>query len=73
MTIQDVGSLGELIAAVATIAPLAYLAIQIRQSTTSTRTGIDQEIVSTSIGLGNTFARDAAVAEFDVYALASDT
>ena len=32
MTIQDVGSLGELVAAVATLGTLAYLAIQIRQS-----------------------------------------
>ena len=33
MTIQDLGSLGELIAAVATILTLGYLAIQIRQNT----------------------------------------
>ncbi len=33
MTIQDLGSLGEFIAAIATIATLAYLAIQIRQNT----------------------------------------
>jgi hypothetical protein len=33
VTIQDVGSIGELIAAIATIATLAYLAIQIRGNT----------------------------------------
>jgi len=33
ITIQDLGSIGELIAAIATIATLAYLAIQIRQNT----------------------------------------
>ena len=33
MTIQDLGSIGELVAASATIATLAYLAIQIRSST----------------------------------------
>ena len=33
MTIQDLGSIGELIAAVATVATLAYLALQIRQNT----------------------------------------
>ncbi len=33
MTIQDLGSLGELIAAVATVATLVYLALQIRQNT----------------------------------------
>lgn len=35
MTIQDVGSVGELIAAIATVATLAYLALQIRQNTRS--------------------------------------
>lgn len=37
MTIQDLGSLGELIAAIATVATLGYLAIQIRQNTRSLR------------------------------------
>ncbi len=32
MTIQDLGSIGELIAAIATVATIAYLAIQIRAS-----------------------------------------
>ena len=32
MTIQDLGSIGELIAAVATLATLVYLAVQIRQN-----------------------------------------
>jgi hypothetical protein len=33
MTVQDLGSIGELIGAIATVATLAYLALQIRQST----------------------------------------
>lgn len=33
MTIQELGSLGELIAAIATVVTLAYLAVQIRQNT----------------------------------------
>ena len=37
MTIQDLGSIGELIAAIATIATLGYLAVQIRQNTLSNR------------------------------------
>ena len=37
MTIQDLGSIGELVAAIATIATLAYLAVQIRQNTLSNR------------------------------------
>jgi hypothetical protein len=32
VTIQDIGSIGELIAAIATVATLAYLALQIRQN-----------------------------------------
>jgi hypothetical protein len=37
MTIQDLGSVGELIAAIATVATLIYLALQIRQNTNATR------------------------------------
>jgi hypothetical protein len=37
VTIQELGSIGELIAAVATIATLGYLALQIRASVGSTR------------------------------------
>ncbi len=63
MSIQDLGSLGELIAAIATIATLVYLAIQIRQNTTSSRTATYQNIVSTGIELGITFARDESFAD----------
>jgi hypothetical protein len=34
VTIEQVGSIGELIAAIATVATLAYLALQIRQNST---------------------------------------
>ncbi len=37
MTIQDLGSIGELLAAIATIATLAYLAVQLRHNTASVR------------------------------------
>ncbi len=37
LSIQDLGSIGELVAAVATIATLIYLAIQIRHNTNQTR------------------------------------
>ena len=37
MTIQDWGSIGELVAAIATVATLAYLALQIRANTRSAR------------------------------------
>ena len=37
MTVQDLGSLGELIAAVATVTTLVYLAIQLKQNTRELR------------------------------------
>jgi hypothetical protein len=37
VTIQELGSLGELVAALATVATLIYLALQIRQNTLATR------------------------------------
>jgi len=37
VTIQDLGSIGELVAAVATVVTLAYLALQIRQHSNSSR------------------------------------
>jgi len=37
VTIQDLGSIGELVAAVATVATLAYLAVQISQNTRALR------------------------------------
>jgi hypothetical protein len=46
VTIQDLGSIGELIAAIATVATLAYLAVQIRRNTTSVRATSRLEIAS---------------------------
>jgi hypothetical protein len=43
VTIQDLGSLGELIAAVATVATLGYLAVQIRQNTRATHAASVQD------------------------------
>ena len=42
MTIQDFGSIGELVAAIATVATLFYLAMQIRQGTRATRAASNQ-------------------------------
>jgi hypothetical protein len=46
VTIQDLGSLGELIAAVATVATLVYLAVQIRQNTKSVRASSRLDVAS---------------------------
>jgi hypothetical protein len=44
LTVQDLGSIGELVAAVATVATLAYLAIQVRQNTRALRSSTFQQI-----------------------------
>ncbi len=43
MTLQDLGSIGEFVAAIATLVTLVYLAAQIRQNTRSVRTSAFQE------------------------------
>ena len=49
MTIQDLGSLGELIAAVATVATLVYLAIQLKQNTLALRSQTFQPVSYTHL------------------------
>jgi hypothetical protein len=55
VTIQDLGSIGELVAAVATVATLVYLALQIRGNTVVARAeakrGAQSAGVSTSFGI----------------------
>jgi hypothetical protein len=46
VTIQDLGSIGEFIAAIATVATLGYLAAQIRQSTKQARLTASRELGS---------------------------
>ena len=45
MTVQDLGSIGELLAAIATIATLVYLGVQVRQNTRALRSSTFQDIV----------------------------
>jgi len=47
MTIQEFGSIGELLAAMGTIATLAYLGIHIRRSTVATRAASFHAITDT--------------------------
>lgn len=44
VTIQDLGSIGEFLAAIATIATLVYLAVQVRQNTRALRSSTFQNI-----------------------------
>jgi len=46
MSLQDLGALGEFIAAIATLVTLAYLAVQIRQNTKSIRASTFHDAVS---------------------------
>ncbi len=57
MTIQDFGSIGELIAAVATVATLAYLAVQIRQNTKTVRASAHHAMIETANSIAFEFAR----------------
>ena len=43
MSLQDLGNLGELIAAVATVLTLAYLAVQLKQNTNALRSQTFQQ------------------------------
>jgi hypothetical protein len=46
LTLQDLGSLGELIGGIAVVASLIYLALQIRQNTRSTHASMAQSVYS---------------------------
>ena len=61
MTIQDLGSIGELLAAIATIATLGYLALQLRQNTATVRgaSAASQSVITNSVN--TLLAQDAEV------------
>ena len=62
MTIQDLGSIGELIAAIATIATLGYLAVQLRHSTATARAGTTAAHSQASISINALIAQNPEVA-----------
>ena len=61
MTIQDLGSIGELIAAVATIATLGYLALQMRQNTATVRGASAASHAASNQVLNSLLAQDLEV------------
>lgn len=70
MTIQDWGAIGEIIGAIAVVASLIYLAIQIRQNTRqiadsadATRLAAFERNVEASIRIRELLSRDEALAE----------
>ncbi len=62
MTIQDLGSLGELIAAIATLITLVYLALQIRANTRSFRLAAQESTTAASSRFRDALIRDPEVA-----------
>ena len=61
MSIEELGSIGELVAAVATVLTLAYLAMQIRQSASATKANIRQAIAELQLGFLNTRSSDPVI------------
>ena len=49
MTLEDLGNLGEFVAAIGVIASLVYLALQIRQNTASLRSSTHQQLAQLSV------------------------
>ena len=78
MTFQDLGSIGELIAAVATLITLAYLALQLKQNTTALKSqtfqqsSMDMSLTANSISSDGDLAKIIIKAENGLTALSSD-
>ena len=70
MTIQDYGSIGELVAAFATIATLGYLAVQIRHSTKAARRGALHDVVVCSQAVRSHYISNPDVAALYLRGLA---
>ena len=62
MTIEALGSIGELVAAIATIATLFYLAMQIRHSSEATRGASQQALIDTSFDASWELGRNVELA-----------
>ncbi len=63
MALEDLGNIGEFVAAIGVIVSFVYLAVQIRQNTRSIRSSAYQSAVASSVEMGNTWAVDGSLAE----------
>ena len=79
MTIQDWGAIGEIVGAIAVVASLVYLAIQIRQNTQQIASGTEanklaafERNVESSIAVRDMLIRDPALAELFLRGLAAE-
>ncbi len=66
MTLQDLGNVGEFIAAIGVVVSLVYLAFQIRQNTRSVRAASYHAVVTNLSNLSAAVGRDAPVADLFV-------
>ena len=62
MTIEELGSLGEVVGAIGVIVSLAYLAIQIRQNTRTVRSASFQEAIRDVLEITDALAMDPDLA-----------
>jgi hypothetical protein len=71
MSLQDLGSLGEFVGAVAVVASLLYLALQMRQNTAALQVGSRQAIVESYRSFNRPFISDPTVGTLFVEKLTS--
>ncbi len=78
MNIQDLGSIGELIAALATLLTLGYLAIQLKQNTSALKSqtfqqsSMDMSLTANSVSSDGELARIIMKAEKGIASLTPD-
>lgn len=70
MTLQDLGNIGEFVAAIGVIASLVYLAVQIRQNTNSVRLQVQQTMKRDSWDLRRSVIENPEVADLFAKAIA---
>ena len=56
MTLSDLGSLGEFIGAIAVVASLAYLALQIRHNTRAVRSSMHQDMIESTLRIAESLS-----------------
>jgi len=63
LTLEQLGSIGEVVGALATVATLLYLAVQIRQNTTTVRSAATSSYVQGSNDVSNLLAADSELCD----------
>ncbi len=63
MTLDDLGNLGEFLGAIAVVASLLYLSMQVRQNTRSVKSATAQSASQTIVGMNALIVGDRTVAE----------